>query len=97
MVALDDQINARARGLLFTVGNPNQLRTALGSGRRAFVRAPALSGDGWHAYTALKWLDRHPNQGGPAVIAWDPDTAEGGYRIVPLGAIDDRMIWIAPQ
>jgi len=91
----DAGITQLANALRFRRGNTAMLRTYLDRGKRAVVRAPAMSGGGWHAYCAYGMTSTQD-----AVRAWDPDTDEQrsgrGCKKVPISLIDEDCIWVAP-
>jgi len=59
-----------------------QLRMLLTSGKRAFITAGALYGQGYHAYAALG-LDQKTGK----VIAWDTDFTQRDIKLVPFELI----------
>jgi hypothetical protein len=66
-----------------------ELKTHLQQGGRAFIRAQAMEGEGWHAYCALG-TDQHGR-----IIAWDPDTQYGqDCKAIPPKRIDKSQIYL---
>jgi len=64
------------------------LKTHLDNGGRAFVRTPALNGNGSHAFCAFK-------TDGNDVIVWDPDQHNKDYKRIPMNLLDKNMIFLA--
>jgi len=66
----------------------SELRAHLKKGVKAFIRAPALYGDGWHAYCAFGVADND------YIIAYDPDTSETfDVKKIPSEKIDPNFIF----
>jgi len=65
--------------------HPSDLPMYLRDGKRAFINAESLDGNGYHAYAALG-IDQKTGK----IIAWDTDSNHANIKLVPT-----EKVWLA--
>ncbi len=88
MTSTDSGIQTIAVSLGFGNHSRSDLLSHLTRGGKAFIRAPALYGNGWHAYCAFGLMENN------YILAYDPDADEQTrVKKIPIEKIDETFIF----